>query len=61
MNCSTSYYAQLNQYLDAHNGSWTAWAWYPGGCGFPSIINDWSGVPSGPGQIVKSALQAYPP
>ncbi|MEP7120882.1 MAG: cellulase family glycosylhydrolase [Byssovorax sp.] len=59
-NCSTGYYSQLIQAADAKKVSWTAWAWYPGGCGFPSIINDWSGTPSEPGKIVKAALLGYP-
>ena len=59
-NCSTSYYSQLIQAADAKKVSWTAWAWYPGGCGFPSIINDWNGTPSDPGKIVKAALLGYP-
>lgn len=59
--CSTSYYSQLVAFADQHNASWTAWAWYPGGCGFPAIINDWTGAPNAPGQILKSQLQSYPP
>lgn len=59
-NCSTGYYSQLIQAADAKKVSWTAWAWYPGGCGFPSIINDWTGTPSEPGKIVKAALLGYP-
>jgi endoglucanase len=59
-NCSTGYYSQLIQLADAKKVSWTAWAWYPGGCGFPSIVNDGSGAPNAAGQIVKAALLAYP-
>lgn len=59
-NCSTGYYSQLIQAADAKKVSWTAWAWYPGGCSFPSIINDWNGTPSEPGKIVKAALLGYP-
>ena len=59
-NCSTDYYSKLIQAADAKKVSWTAWAWYPGGCGFPSIINDWNGNPSEPGKIVKAALLGYP-
>lgn len=57
--CTAGYYTNLIQYADAHGASWTAWAWFPGGCMFPSIIDDWSGGPSAPGQVVKAALQAY--
>ena len=59
-NCSTNYYSQLIQVADTKKVSWTAWAWFPGGCNFPSIINDWNGTPSEPGKIVKAALLAYP-
>lgn len=58
--CKTSYYTQLIQVADAKKVSWTAWAWYPGGCGFPSVISDWSGTPNEPGKIVKAALLGYP-
>jgi len=59
-NCQTSYYTQLLQMADAKKVSWTAWAWYPGGCGFPSVISDWNGTPNEPGKIVKAALLGYP-
>ncbi|MEO5731036.1 MAG: cellulase family glycosylhydrolase [Byssovorax sp.] len=59
-NCSTSYTSQLIQAADAKKVSWTAWAWYPGGCGFPALVNDWNGTPSEPGKIVKAALLGYP-
>lgn len=58
-NCQTSYYSQLIGYMDNHQTSWTAWAWYPGGCGFPAVINDWGGSPNGPGQVIKDALLKY--
>jgi endoglucanase len=57
--CATDYSAQLIKYADSHATSWTAWAWYPGGCTFPAIINDWSGTPSASGNIVKAALLGY--
>ena len=44
--CATDYSAALIQYADAHVTSWTAWAWYPGGCSFPALIDDWSATPS---------------
>jgi endoglucanase len=58
-NCDGSYSDKLIKYADAHNASWTAWAWFPGGCGFPSIIKDWSGTPSDVGVIIKNALAGY--
>jgi hypothetical protein len=57
--CSTSYASQLIDYADAHGASWTAWAWYVSGCDFPSLITDWAGTPSPPGQAVKDALARY--
>ena len=55
-NCSGTLYTNLLSYASSHNISWTGWAWYPGGCGFPALINDWSGTPNGPGAIVKNAM-----
>jgi endoglucanase len=58
-NCDGSYSDRLIQYADLHNMGWTAWAWFPGGCSFPSLINDWNATPSMVGTIVKSALASY--
>jgi endoglucanase len=57
--CATDYSAELIAYADAHAVSWTAWAWFPGGCTFPAIIDDWSATPSPTGQVVKAALLGY--
>jgi hypothetical protein len=57
--CTTGYDAQVIQYADAHFAGWTAWAWYPGGCTFPAIIDDWAGTPSSTGTLVKAALLGY--
>jgi hypothetical protein len=57
--CITDYSAELIAYADAHATSWTAWAWYPGGCTFPALIEDWSATPSASGTLVKSALLGY--
>jgi endoglucanase len=57
--CASAYSQQLITYADAHNVSWTAWAWFPGGCTFPSVISDWNGTPNAPGQVVKTALLGY--
>lgn len=56
--CNPSYSQQLIDYAEQRGLSWSAWAWYPGGCGFPGLIEDWSGTPSATGQIVKTALEA---
>jgi hypothetical protein len=57
--CGTNYVASLLDYVDSKQISWTGWAWYPGGCNFPGLIDDWSGAPSAPGAVVKSRLQSY--
>ena len=54
-----TYVSDVITYADQHNASWTAWAWYPGGCKFPALINDWSGTPTPPGAVVQSALAGY--
>ncbi len=59
--CSAAWDSTLVQYCDQHRISWTAWAWYPGGCGFPSLVSDWAGTPTVQGQVIKDALSAYPP
>lgn len=56
--CNPWYSSQLIDYAEARGLSWSAWAWYPGGCGFPGLIEDWSGTPSATGQVVKTALEA---
>jgi hypothetical protein len=57
--CTFDYDKQVIAYADAHAASWTAWAWYPGGCTFPAIINDWAGTPSPTGMVVQAALRGY--
>ena len=57
--CATAYSAQLIQYANTHAAGWTAWAWFPGGCTFPAIIDDWAGTPSAVGALVQEALLGY--
>jgi hypothetical protein len=57
--CPTDYSSQLIDFADMHKASWTAWAWYVGGCKFPSLITDWNGTPSEVGAVVKTALAKY--
>ena len=59
-NCNPWYAQQLIDYADQWGLSWSAWAWFPGGCGFPAMIDDWSGTPSATGQIVRTALGNSP-
>lgn len=56
--CDASYTTALVDFATEHDMSWTAWAWYPGGCEFPALIEDWNGTPSASGAIVRDALQA---
>ena len=55
----STYVSQLLSYADQNRINWTAWAWYPGGCGFPSLIMDWEGTPTPPGLLVQASLQTY--
>jgi len=57
--CSGQYNSDLIAYADAHNASWTGWAWYPKDCSFPSLIADWQGTPTAAGMPVKAALSSY--
>jgi hypothetical protein len=57
--CASAYSQELITYADAHGASWTAWAWFPGGCAFPSVIAGWDGTPNAPGMVVKTALLGY--
>lgn len=55
-NCSGSWNQQVIDYAAARGVSWTGWAWFPGGCQFPALIDNWAGTPSAAGQVVKAAL-----
>jgi endoglucanase len=54
--CDASYSAALLEYAAAREMSWTAWAWYPGGCKFPALIENWNAAPSAAGALVRDAL-----
>lgn len=54
-----TYESAVISYADAHHANWTAWAWFPGGCSFPSVIADWTGTPTPPGMVVQAALAGY--
>jgi len=58
--CNGDWDSKLTQYADARQMSWTAWAWWPGGCSFPSLIVDWSYTPSAQGAAIKATLLGYP-
>ncbi len=60
--CGTSYMSQLLAYFDAHQISWTAWAWISQGdpCGYPQLITDYRGTPApGMGQLIYTRLRSY--
>jgi len=57
--CSGMYSSEVIAYADQHLASWSAWAWYPGGCSFPALINDWNATPSPSGTVVQAALLGY--
>ena len=58
--CAGTWDTQLVQYADARQISWTAWAWWAGGCSFPSLISDWQYTPTVQGAAIKTALLNYP-
>lgn len=57
--CSDDYVREVVDYADSHAAGWIAWAWVPRGCGFPSLLDDWTGTPSALGGIIKAALTRY--
>jgi hypothetical protein len=57
--CSAQFVVPAMAYFDQHDLSWLAWAWYPGGCSFPAVINDWSGSPSTMGAAIQQHLGTY--
>ncbi|MEP7049041.1 MAG: glycoside hydrolase family 5 protein [Pseudomonadota bacterium] len=59
-NCTGAWNTNLTQYADQQHISWTAWAWWPGDCSFPSLIADWDYTPTVQGEAVKAALANYP-
>jgi endoglucanase len=58
--CTGAWDTELIAFAAAHQSSWTAWAWYPGGCSFPSLISDWTPTPTVQGTVVQGALAAFP-
>jgi aryl-phospho-beta-D-glucosidase BglC (GH1 family) len=57
--CTGDWDTALVQYADARQISWTAWAWWPGTCSFPSLISDWKYTPTVQGAAIKAALLNY--
>src|SRR5262249_45945188 len=54
--CSAAYGTDVIAYADAHEAGWTAWGWFPAGCSFPALIDDWQATPSPIGAVVRTAL-----
>jgi hypothetical protein len=57
--CTSDYTAAVIDYADRHGAHWTGWAWYVGGCSWPSLLLDWLGTPNAMGKVVKAALARY--
>lgn len=54
--CSGSFDKQVLAYAQRRNMGWIAWAWYPGGCEFPSLTTTWEGDPSAVGLVIREWL-----
>ena len=46
----------LLTYAESVGSSSVGWAWFVGGCEFPSLISDWDGTPTLTGEVVKEFL-----
>lgn len=59
LGCDRPYPLTLEQrivhFLTTHGIGWTAWAWWDGGCGFPSLIATEAGRPFEGGEVVQAA------
>jgi endoglucanase len=58
MDCGSAYDQAFLDYAARTGIGWTAWAWYPGGCKFPALLQDWEGTPTAAGEVVRRALAA---
>lgn len=58
--CGGSFDTQVYNWLNSINQNYTGWAWFPGGCSFPSLISDYNGTPTAAGQALKSILTGLP-
>jgi len=59
-NCTGDWNSKVVQYADARQISWTAWAWWPGDCTFPALLEDWTYTPTEQGAAIQAALLNYP-
>jgi hypothetical protein len=54
--CAPELVQTMVDYWERTQLSWSAWAWYDGGCEFPSLISDWAGTPNPVGEVIRAAL-----
>ncbi|WP_460525639.1 cellulase family glycosylhydrolase [Flindersiella endophytica] len=54
--CDHDFSDRLTAWASPKGIGWLAWGWYPGDCGFPGLIADWNGTPSGYGAGVRDRL-----
>jgi hypothetical protein len=59
---ATIYENYITNTFEKNNMSWTSWAWIVDewGCGFPQLLNDYSGTPNTIGTPVRTHLIALP-
>jgi endoglucanase len=61
MDCDSDYIESVMDWLDRHDSSYLAWAWYTGDCAaFPSLISDYAGTPTKYGRGFRDHLAALP-
>lgn len=56
LNCNATFYDEVFDFIRKRTLSYVAWAWYPGGCEFPSLISSWEGAPTVSGEKVRQSL-----
>jgi aryl-phospho-beta-D-glucosidase BglC (GH1 family) len=67
--CTGKWDSDLVGFSAKYKISWTAWAWWVGGCSFPALLSDWKYTPTstsdptvpGAGEVIKAALANDPP
>lgn len=47
--CNPNHDQMIMDFAAGNGIGLVAWAWYPADCGFPALIKDWSGTPTGAG------------
>ncbi len=50
--CSDVFNQQLIDWVRANGVGYTGWGWFPGDCGFPSLISSWDGTFTPQGAVV---------